>query len=127
MGPPTVTASPTFAPVKIVARSTSLCCVEGVLGKFSVSVPAIPANKMPVVGNVTFVAPVEVKVVEKAPAVASVLPFPRANVAPVPGSVIDISFILVTVAAPKTGVINVGVFEKTTVPAPVSSVITLAS
>lgn len=89
------------------------------------SVPAKVA-RVPVVGNVTLVVAVAVRVVEKAPAVASVEPVIKVRVALVVGDVIVTLFMLVAVAAPNTGVTSVGVLANTTAPEPVSSVIAAA-
>jgi hypothetical protein len=92
----------------------------------SVSDPASVAS-VPDVGSVTFVAPVAVNVTLKAPAKASVEPSANVNVAAEAGAVNATLLMLVAVAAPRTGVTNVGVLAKTNAPDPVSSEITPAS
>jgi hypothetical protein len=89
----------------------------------NVSVPSNVAN-VPVVGNVTVVSPVAVKVVEKAPLVTKLLLSANVKVAPVAGWVKVNLFIDVAVATPNTGVTKVGEVAKTRLPEPVSSEIT---
>lgn len=79
------------------------------------------------VGNVTFVAPVLVSVIEFAQDVANVDQSARVNVALVAGAVIATLFIEVAVATHRTGVTSVGVFANTNAPDHVSSEITQAS
>ena len=76
-------------------------------------------KRVPVVGKVILVAPVDVKVMELAPEVAKVEPSTKVNVAPVAGAVIVILFIDVAVATPKVGVVKVGEVAKTMLPEPV--------
>ena len=73
----------------------------------SVSDPA-RVTKVPVVGSVTLVAAVEVKVVPYAPTVAKVAPFAMVKVAEVAGAVIATLFTLVAVATPRVGVVRLG-------------------
>jgi hypothetical protein len=87
----------------------------------SVSVPAKVAN-VPVVGRVTFVVAVEVKVVEYAPAVIKEPPFTIVRVADVAGAVIVTLFIEVAAATPSVGVVRVGDVANTLTPVPVLSV-----
>jgi len=63
---------------------------------------------VPDVGKVTDVAPVAVRVVEKAPLVARVEPSARVSVADVAGAVIATLLTEVAVATPSAGVVNVG-------------------
>ena len=77
---------------------------------------------MPAVGNVTLEAAVLVSVRLKAPAVARVDPSANVRVAAVAGAVKATLLILVAVATPNTGVINVGVLANTFTPVPVLSV-----
>ena len=64
-----------------------------------VSAP-VRVARVPAVGNVTFVAPVDVKVTEFAPAVSSVEPTPRVNV-PLPGLIVlPLIVLLVKASAP---------------------------
>ena len=70
--------------------------------------------KVPVVGNVTFVVAVEVRVIANAPDVIREDPFASVRVALVAGAVIVTLFIEVAVATPRIGVINVGVSDNTT-------------
>ena len=93
---------------------------------------SVPANvaKVPVIGKVTLVAAVEFNVVAKAPAwvklpaVDKVVPFANVNVPVV--VVIFIPLILVAVATPRVGVVNVGavnvLFVRVSVPANVAKV-----
>ena len=93
---------------------------------------SVPANvaKVPVVGKVTLVEAVEFNVVAKAPAwvklpaVDKVVPFANVNVPVV--VVIFIPLILVAVATPRVGVVNVGavnvLFVRVSVPANVAKV-----
>ena len=83
------------------------------------SEPAKVAN-VPVVGNVTLVAAVAVKVSEYAPDVARVAPSAMVSVAAVAGAVNATLLMLVAVATPSTGVINVGVLSNTILPVPVT-------
>ena len=108
---PNTTASPATAPVNTVPNTTSVLEFAGVSLKSTTSEPVRPEIKVPVVGKVTFVAPVAVKVVENAPDVARVLPFAKVNVAGPPGLVIATLFILVAAAAPRVGVTKVGDVE----------------
>jgi hypothetical protein len=87
----------------------------------NVSDPAKVA-KVPVVGKVTFVVAVAVKVVEYAPLVASVDPSTKVKVADVAGAVNISLLTLVAVATPIVGVTNVGEVANTNEPEPVSSV-----
>lgn len=84
------------------------------------SEPAKVAN-VPVVGNVTLVAAVAVKVNEYAPDVARVAPSAMVSVAAVAGVVNATLLMLVAVATPSTGVINVGVLSSTILPVPVTA------
>lgn len=88
----------------------------------NVSVPAKVAN-VPVVGNVKVVAPVAVKVVLNAPAVAKVELFANVSAAAVPGLVIVTLLIEAAVAAPIVGVTKVGLVDNTTLPVPVLVVV----
>lgn len=81
----------------------------------SVSVPAI-ADKVPVVGSVTLVLPVEVKVIELPPEVARVELLARVKV-PVVVEIVR-PFKEVAVATPKVGVVNVAPATLTTFPVP---------
>jgi hypothetical protein len=74
-------------------------------------------NKVPLVGNVTDVAAVLVKVIPNAPLVVKVLPLAKVNVPVV--EVIVRPFIEVAVAAPREGVVSVGDVANTTLPEPV--------
>jgi hypothetical protein len=91
----------------------------------NVSAPARVA-KVPVVGSVTLVVAVAVRVVLNAPEVARVEPSTRVRVEPVAGAVIDTLFILVAVATPIVGVVRVGLvrvlFVRVSVPANVARV-----
>ena len=78
--------------------------------------------KVPVVGNVTLVAAVAVRVVLNAPEVARVEPSTSVRVDPVAGAVTVTLLTVVAVAAPIVGVTNVGLVAKTLAPLPVSSV-----
>jgi len=78
--------------------------------------------KVPAVGNVTLVAAVVVRVKLFAPEVTRVDPSANVSVAAVAGAVKATLLILVAVATPKTGVINVGVLANTLTPVPVLSV-----
>lgn len=70
------------------------------------SVATAELTKVPVVGSVTFVAPVDVRVIEFAPAVTSVLPFTMVSV---PVLVVIVKpLMLVAVATPKAGVVKLG-------------------
>jgi hypothetical protein len=91
----------------------------------SVSLPASVDN-VPVVGRVTLVAPVEVRVIELAPDVARVLLFAIVRTPEVVALIVS-PLIVVAVAAPKAGVTKVGEVAKTRAPEPVSSDITPAS
>jgi hypothetical protein len=82
------------------------------------SVPARVA-KVPVVGRVTFVAAVEVNVVENAPEVIKLEPLAIVRVELVAGAVIVTLLIEVAVDAPSIGVISVGEVLKTAFPVPV--------
>ena len=70
-------------------------------------------TNVPVVGRVTFVAAVDVKVIEFAPEVARVDPSVSVRVAEVVGAVKATLFRLVAVATPISGVVNVGLAENT--------------
>ena len=83
------------------------------------SEPAKVAN-VPVVGNVTLVAAVAVRVSEYAPDVARVAPSAMVSVADVAGVVNATLLMLVAVATPSTGVTNVGVLSSTILPVPVT-------
>ena len=76
-------------------------------------------TRVPVVGSVTLVAPVEVRVIELAPLVASVEPLAIVNV-PV---LVEIArpLIDVAVATPSAGVVRVGDVARTTEPVPVTA------
>ena len=76
----------------------------------SVSVPA-SVESVPVVGSVTFVAPVLVRVMELAPEVARVELSARSSVALVAVSIAT-PLIEVAVAAPRTGAVSDGLLEK---------------
>ena len=64
--------------------------------------------RVPLVGRVTVVVAVAVKVTENAPDVIRELPFARVRVAHDAGAVIVILLIEVAVATPKVGVVKVG-------------------
>lgn len=83
-------------------------------------------TNVPLVGSVTLVAPVLVKVMEFAPLVASVELLASVNV-PLVVEVMVSPFIVVAVAAPNVGVVNDGEVANTKAPDPVSSLITPAS
>ena len=83
----------------------------------NVSVPA-KVDKVPVVGRVTPVAPVEVRVMALAPAVISDDPWTRVRVAEVAGAVIVILLYVVAVATPSVGVTIVADVTLTTFPVP---------
>ena len=100
--------------VVVIAGPTTVLLV-------SVSVPAKVAS-VPVVGSVTFVAPVEVRVIELAPDVISEDPCASVKVAEVAGAVIVILLIVVASAIPSTGVTKVGDVERTTATVPVELV-----
>jgi len=91
----------------------------------NVSAPANVA-KVPVVGRVTLVVAVAVRVVLNAPEVARVEPSTKVKVEPVAGAVIDTLFMLVAVATPIVGVVRVGLvrvlFVNVSVPANVERV-----
>jgi hypothetical protein len=119
-----------FRVVAVVVTATfsfSLGEVRVLLVK--VSVPARVA-RVPVVGKVTPVAPVEVNVVVYAPTVAKVAPSAMVIVADVAGAVIATLLIEVAVATPSAGVVNVGLvrvlFVRVSVPANVLSVLVTA-
>jgi hypothetical protein len=83
---------------------------------------SLPANvaKVPVVGRVTFVAPLEVRVIELAPEVTKLEPSAKVKVALLEGAVIVTLLMLVAVATPKEGVVRLGELAKTRVdPLPV--------
>lgn len=83
-------------------------------------VEAFPsAVTVPLVGSVSAVAPVDVKVMEFAPLVASVDPSAKVNVAPVAGAVIVTLLTLVAAATPSVGVVSVGLVARTMLPEPV--------
>lgn len=84
-------------------------------------------KRVPDVGNVTFVAPVVVRVRELAPDVIKELPSATVSVEDVAGAVIVTLLTLVAVATPSTGVTKVGVVANTRFPLPVSSDIIPAS
>lgn len=77
---------------------------------------------VPVVGKVTFVAAVAVRVVENAPEVAKVEPSAKVSVADVAGAVTKTLFMLVADATPIVGVVSVGEVDRTTLPVPVIEV-----
>ena len=85
----------------------------------SVSVPASVAS-VPVVGRVTFVAPVLVSVMELAPEVIRDDPSAMVSVEDVAGAVIVTLLMEVAVATPRTGVTKVGEVLNTRTPDPVS-------
>jgi len=75
--------------------------------------------KVPVVGNVTVVVPVAVRVVLYAPLVTNVDPSARVSVADVAGAVKATLLTLVAVATPMVGVVSVGLVASTLLPVPV--------
>lgn len=81
---------------------------------------------VPVVGTVTFVAPLNVNVEEYAPAVLNELLFARANVAVFDGAEIIILLIVVAIASPRFGLESKGaendLFNKTWAPSAVTNV-----
>ena len=79
--------------------------------------------KVPVVGNVTLVAAVAVNVKEYAPEVTKLAPSATVKVADVAGAVKVNLLMLVAVATPKTGVINVGLVSNTIFPVPVTAAV----
>ena len=91
----------------------------------SVSLPAKVA-KVPVVGKVTPVVAVAVKVVVKAPTVARAEPLAKVKVALDAGAVIATLLIEVAEATPKVGVVKVGEILKASTPVPDSSLMMLA-
>ena len=116
--------------VAVAAPSAGLINVGEVNVLFvNVSVPA-NVDSMPAVGNVIFVTPVDVINVSygpnwvKLPAVLNSVPFAKVNV-PVLFVIVTL-LIVVAVAAPIVGVINVGdvnvLFVKVSVPANVAKV-----
>ena len=70
-------------------------------------------TRVPEVGRVTLVAPVEVKVIELAPEVTRLEPSARVRVAEVVGAVKVSLLTEVAVATPKVGVTKVGEVENT--------------
>ena len=108
------------APVNVSAVVMLADAIVGAVNVLLVnaSEPAKVAN-VPVVGNVTLVAAVAVKVSEYAPDVARVAPFAMVSVADVAGAVNATLLMLVAVATPKTGVTNVGLVASTLLPVPV--------
>ena len=123
-GTPKLTASPSTAPVatsKIIWLPPA-----AVEPKFKLAALEIALTKVPDNGKVTFVAPLDVSVIEFAPDVANVLPFAKVNVAEVPGAVIVTLFTEVAEATPRVGVVNTGevsvLLAKVSVPAKVASV-----
>ena len=76
-------------------------------------------TRVPEVGRVTLVAPVEVRVIELAPEVTKLEPSASVKVAEVAGAVRVSLLREVTVATPKTGVVRVGEVAKTSEPLPV--------
>ena len=115
--PPFVVAS---VPARVTAPEVAVLGVNPVVPALKdATVPAVVA-KVPLVGNVTFVAPVVVSVRELAPEVASVEPLASVSVPVVLLTVRPL--IDVAVAAPRTGVTSVGDVAKTKAPEPVSFV-----
>jgi hypothetical protein len=98
-------------PVAVVPAHTTPYAVVKVASPVppcpTVTAAAVP-NRVPDVGRVTFVAAVDVRVMENAPAVASVEPVISDNVADVVGAVIVTLLIVVAVATPKVGVVKDG-------------------
>jgi len=119
-----VSPVPPFVVARVPARVT--VPVVAVLGVKPVvpalkdaTVPAVVA-RVPLAGNVTFVAPVVVSVRELAPDVASVDPLASVRV---PVVLLTVRPLMeVAVAAPRAGVVSVGDVAKTNEPEPVSSV-----
>ena len=112
---------PRAVPVKLVAIPDAGVPKAGATRVLllKVSAPAKVAS-VPVVGNVTFVAPVAVNVVAKDPDVTKELPSAKVNVADVKGAVNVTLLTLVAVATPKTGVTKVGAVSITNLePVPV--------
>jgi hypothetical protein len=115
---PAVPALPPAVKVPVITPLSSVLFV-------SVSLPALVA-KVPVVGSVTPVVAVAVKVVVKAPTVARAEPSAKVKVALVAGAVRVNLLIEVAEATPKVGVVKVGEIVKASTPEPDSSVIMLA-
>ena len=112
--PPFVVAS---VPASVTAPVVAVLGVNPVVPALKdATVPAVVA-KVPLVGNVTFVAPVVVIVRELAPDVASVEPLASDSVPVVLLTVRPLTE--VAVAAPRTGVTSVGLVDITTLPVPV--------
>ena len=115
---PFVPALPPAVKVPVIIPASSVLFV-------SVSLPALVA-KVPVVGSVTPVVAVAVKVVVKAPTVARAEPSAKVNVALVAGAVRATLLREVAEATPKVGVVKVGEILKASTPVPDSSLIMLA-
>ena len=112
--PPFVVAS---VPASVTAPVVAVLGVNPVEPALKdATVPAVVA-KVPLVGNVTFVAPVVVIVRELAPDVASVEPLASDSVPVVLLTVRPLTE--VAVAAPRTGVTSVGLVARTLFPEPV--------
>ena len=110
----------TKSPVPVSSEITPANSAEEVAANTLSLLPVVV--KVPAIGNVTFVAAVVVRVKLFAPAVTKVDPSTKVKVDPVAGPVKVTLLILVAVATPKTGVINVGVLANTLTPVPVLSV-----
>lgn len=108
------------APVKVNAVVMLADARVGLVNVLFVNVsePAKVAN-VPVVGNVTLVAALAVRVNEYAPDVARVAPSAMVSVAAVAGAVSATLLMLVADATPKIGVTNVGLVARTLLPVPV--------
>ncbi len=95
-------------PVSLMPRATAVLML-GAVSVLLVSV-SMPVNvaRVPVVGSVTFVAPVAVSVVANAPEVMRELPVANVSVAPTAGAVMVTLLIEVAVAAPRAGAVSTG-------------------
>ncbi len=109
----------TNKPVPVSSFIVVASCAEDVSPNWPRLLPRVAS--VPLVGSVTAVAAVEVKVIGNAPEVPKVLPLPRARVA-VPAGAVTVTLLRdVALAAPRVGVTKTGEFEKTATPVPVSS------
>ena len=118
------TPVPPFAglnvPATVTAPPVAVLGVKPVVPNEIVATVLLVVAKVPDVGSVTFVAPVEVNVMLLAPDVASVDPLASVSVPVVVDTVRP--FKLVAVATPRTGVVSVGDVALTTFPVPVFAV-----
>ena len=107
-------------PATVTAPPVAVLGVKPVVPNEIVATVLLVVAKVPDVGSVTFVAPVEVNVMLLAPEVASVDPLASVSVPVVVDTVRP--FKLVAVATPRTGVVSVGDVALTTFPVPVLAV-----